>query len=56
VDFGADQQDKVLISLVTPGSCARADLQLGRHKSYNVLDGYPDLGEPFENHALNGTL
>lgn len=30
--------------------------QLGRHKSYNVLDGYLDPGEPFENHALNGIL
>jgi len=30
--------------------------QLGRHKSYNVLDGYLELGEPFENHALNGIL
>lgn len=30
--------------------------QLGRHKSYNVLDGYLKLGEPFGNHALNGLL
>ena len=30
--------------------------QLGRHKSYNVLDGYLELGEPFLNHALNGIL
>lgn len=30
--------------------------QLGRHKSYNMLDGYLDLGELFENHALNGIL
>lgn len=30
--------------------------QLGRHKSYAVLDGYLELGEPFENHALNGIL
>jgi len=30
--------------------------RLGRHASYNVLDGYLELGEPFENHALNGIL
>ncbi len=30
--------------------------QLGRHKSYAVLDEYLELGEPFENHPLNGVL
>ena len=30
--------------------------QLGRYKSYSVLDCYLDLGEPFENHALNGIV
>lgn len=30
--------------------------QLGRHKSYDVLDGYLELGEPFDNHALRGIL
>lgn len=26
--------------------------QLGRHKSYNVLDSYLDLDDLFENHTL----
>ncbi len=30
--------------------------QLGRHKSYAVLDEYLELGEPFENHPLTGVL
>ncbi len=30
--------------------------QLGRHKSYAVLDEYLELGEPFENHPLSGVL
>jgi len=30
--------------------------QLGRHKSYAVLDEYLEQGEPFENHPLNGVL
>ncbi len=30
--------------------------QLGRHKSYNVLDEYLEFGEPFMNHPLNGML
>lgn len=30
--------------------------QLGRHKSYSILDEYLELGEPFENHPLSGVL
>ena len=30
--------------------------RLGRHKSYDVLDGYLELGEPFDSHALHGLL
>ena len=30
--------------------------QLGRHKSYAVLDVYLELGDPFESHPLNGVL
>jgi site-specific recombinase XerC len=30
--------------------------QLGRHKSYAVLDEYLELGDPFEGHPLNGVL
>jgi hypothetical protein len=30
--------------------------QLGRHKSYAVLDEYLELGEPFEAHPLSGVL
>jgi integrase len=30
--------------------------QLGRHKSYAVLDTYLELGDPFESHPLNGLL
>ena len=30
--------------------------QLGRHRSYAVLDEYLELGEPFENHPLSGVL
>ncbi len=30
--------------------------QLGRHKSYAVLDTYLELGDPFEGHPLNGVL
>jgi hypothetical protein len=30
--------------------------QLGRHKSYAVLDVYLELGDPFETHPLNGVL
>ena len=30
--------------------------QLGRHKSYVVLDVYLELGEAFESHPLNGVL
>ena len=30
--------------------------QLGRHKSYAVLDEYLELGDPFESHPLNGVL
>jgi hypothetical protein len=30
--------------------------QLGRHKSYAVLDVYLELGDPFEGHPLNGVL
>jgi hypothetical protein len=30
--------------------------QLGRHKSYAVLDDYLELGDPFEAHPLNGVL
>jgi integrase len=30
--------------------------QLGRHKSYAVLDVYLELGDPFEAHPLNGVL
>jgi hypothetical protein len=30
--------------------------QLGRHKSYAVLDGYLELGDPFDSHPLNGAL
>jgi hypothetical protein len=28
--------------------------QLGRHKSYAMLDVYLELGDPFEAHPLNG--
>jgi integrase len=30
--------------------------QLGRHKTYAVLDDYLELGDPFEGHPLNGVL
>lgn len=30
--------------------------QLGRHKSYAVLDEYLELGDPFEGHPLSGLL
>ena len=30
--------------------------QLGRHKSYAVLDEYLELGDPFEQHPLSGVL
>ncbi len=30
--------------------------QLGRHKTYAVLDEYTALGEPFENHPLDSVL
>jgi len=30
--------------------------QLGRHKSYAVLDEYLELGDPFDSHPLNGVL
>ena len=30
--------------------------QLGRHKSYAVLDDYLELGDPFDSHPLNGVL
>ena len=30
--------------------------QLGRHKSYAVLDEYLELGDPFETHPLSGVL
>jgi integrase len=30
--------------------------QLGRHKSYAVLDEYLQFGDPFENHPLTGVL
>jgi integrase len=30
--------------------------QLGRHKTYAVLDVYLELGDPFESHPLNGVL
>ena len=30
--------------------------QLGRHKSYAVLDDYLELGDPFDGHPLNGVL
>ena len=30
--------------------------QLGRHRSYAVLDVYLELGDPFESHPLNGVL
>ena len=30
--------------------------QLGRHKSYAVLDEYLQLGDPFEGHPLTGVL
>jgi integrase len=30
--------------------------QLGRHKTYAVLDAYLELGDPFEGHPLNGVL
>ncbi len=30
--------------------------QLGRHKSYAVLDEYLEQSEPFKNHPLNGVL
>ncbi len=29
---------------------------LGRHKSWDVLEGYLEMGEPFSNHALKGVL
>jgi hypothetical protein len=31
-------------------------VQLGRHKSYAVLDDYLERGDPFEGHPLNGVL
>jgi integrase len=30
--------------------------QLGRHKTYAVLDEYLELGDPFDGHPLNGVL
>jgi hypothetical protein len=30
--------------------------QLGRHKSYTVLDEYLELGDPFESRPLSGVL
>ena len=30
--------------------------QLGRHKSYAVLDEYLELGDPFDSHPLSGVL
>ena len=30
--------------------------QLGRHRSYAVLDAYLELGDPFEGHPLNGVI
>ena len=30
--------------------------QLGRHKSYAVLDEYLELGDPFDSHPLSGLL
>ena len=30
--------------------------QLGRHKSYAVLDDYLELGDPFDGHPLSGVL
>jgi hypothetical protein len=30
--------------------------QLGRHKTYAVLDAYLELGDPFDGHPLNGVL
>ena len=30
--------------------------QLGRHKSYAVLDDYLELGDPFDSHPLSGVL
>ena len=30
--------------------------QLGRHRSYAVLDTYLELGDPFEGHPLNGVI
>jgi len=30
--------------------------QLGRHKSYAVLDEYLKLGDPFDSHPLSGVL
>ena len=30
--------------------------QLGRHKSYAVLDVYLELGDPFDGHPLTGVL
>ena len=30
--------------------------QLGRHKSYTVLDEYLELGDPFDGHPLSGVL
>ena len=30
--------------------------QLGRHKTYAVLDVYLELGDPFEGHPLTGVL
>jgi hypothetical protein len=39
-----------------PGPAAVQGRQLGRHKSYAVLDVYLELGDPFETHPLNGVL
>jgi hypothetical protein len=30
--------------------------QLGRHKSYAVLDNYLQFGDPFDSHPLAGVL
>ena len=30
--------------------------QLGRHKSYAVLDTYLELGDPFESHPLSAVI
>jgi hypothetical protein len=29
---------------------------LGRHKTFNVIGEYMELGDPFEGHPLNGVL